>query len=370
MGTAVSKNLDLSTNDYLLKFVSSQPISQNDPFWNRFVAFNISPPMTSNDQLALESKIENLCQLLLKNNQTSGNFGSIIDVFLARSSELLAATNTDASLFIWQLFNILFIIRCVLKFLTETVTEEQLTEQVEYNGNGTRLESFIDSLVKIIVDVEVKDSTYGIHLEAVTTLLVFLSVQLHSGQKSDQSNIYRLIMRGRHTTHAPVLIKSLLINYMNQEKVPAGYGANTGHSVVLGIAAELWSILTFSRKSDEVSVSESSDYQEVPLATQSLLLVLVLVHHWTTKNNPYRNSLFLCMNSADNNPIGPTQVHIFSRIDYTTLYTTICKKASGDVTTLLLYLLLHRNDYFKAFLLSRPDLDHLVHFRDYLLIKN
>jgi hypothetical protein len=360
MGTAVSKNLDLSTNDYLLKFVSSQPISQNDPFWNRFVAFNISPPMTSNDQLALESKIENLCQLLLKNNQTSGNFGSIIDVFLARSSELLAATNTDASLFIWQLFNILFIIRCVLKFLTETVTEEQLTEQVEYNGNGTRLESFIDSLVKIIVDVEVKDSTYGIHLEAVTTLLVFLSVQLHSGQKSDQSNIYRLIMRGRHTTHAPVLIKSLLINYMNQEKVPAGYGANTGHSVVLGIAAELWSILTFSRKSDEVSVSESSDYQEVPLATQSLLLVLVLVHHWTTKNNPYRNSLFLCMNSADNNPIGPTQVHIFSRIDYTNLYTTICKKASGDVTTLLLYLLLHRNDYFKAFLLSRPDLDHLI----------
>lgn len=46
MGTAISKNLDLSTNDYLLKFVSNQPISQNDPFWNRLVAFNMSPPMT------------------------------------------------------------------------------------------------------------------------------------------------------------------------------------------------------------------------------------------------------------------------------------------------------------------------------------
>ncbi|KAJ3649162.1 hypothetical protein Zmor_020918 [Zophobas morio] len=360
MGTAVSKNLDLSTNEYLLKFVSNQPISQNDPFWNRFVAFNISPPMTSNDQLALESKIENLCQLLLKNNHISGNLGSIIDVFLSRASELLAATTTDASLFIWQLFNILFIIRCILKFLTETVTEEQLIEQVEYNGNGMRLEAFIDSLVKIIVDVEVKDSTYGIHLEAVTTLLVFLSVQLHSNRKSDQSNIYRLIMRGKHTTHVPLLIKSLLINYTNQDKVPVGYGANTGHSLVLGIAAELWSFLTFSRKSDELLVSETSDYQEVPLATQSLLLVLVLVHHWTTKNNPYRNSLFLCMNSADNNPIPPTQASILSRIDYNALYTTICKKASGDVTTLLLYLLLHRNEPFKAFLLSRPDLDLLI----------
>lgn len=46
MGTAISKNLDLSTNEYLQKFVSDQVISLNDPFWNRFVAFNISPPMT------------------------------------------------------------------------------------------------------------------------------------------------------------------------------------------------------------------------------------------------------------------------------------------------------------------------------------
>lgn len=168
------------------------------------------------------------------------------------------------------------------------------------NCNGTRLERFIDSLVKIIVDVEVTDSTYGVHLEAITTLLIFLSVTLHSGRKSDQSNIYRLIMRGKHNTHAPLLIKCLLTNYMKQEKVPVGFGANTGHSLVLGIAAELWSFLTFSRKSDEVAMSETSDYQEVPLATQSLLLVLVLVHHWTTKNNPYRNSLFLCMNSAGN----------------------------------------------------------------------
>lgn len=54
------------------------------------------------------------------------------------------------------------------------------------------------------------------------------------------------------------------------------------------------------------------------------------------------------------------QANIFSRIDYNALYATICKKASGDVTTLLLYLLIHRNDSFRAFLLSRTDLDHLV----------
>lgn len=177
------------------------------------------------------------------------------------------------------------------------MSEEQLIEQVEFNGNGTRLEVFIDSLVKIIVDVEIKDSTYGIHLESVTTLLVLLSVQLHSGRKSDQSNIYRLIMR-KHTTHAPLLIKCLLQNFTNQQKIPVGFGANTGHSIVLGIATELWNILTFSRKNDELTQAEHCEYTQLPLATQSILLVLVLVHHWTMKNNSYRNSLFLIMDSA------------------------------------------------------------------------
>lgn len=51
---------------------------------------------TRNDQLALESRIEPLCQDLLKNNLHSGNLGSIIHLFLIRSTELLSATNSDA----------------------------------------------------------------------------------------------------------------------------------------------------------------------------------------------------------------------------------------------------------------------------------
>lgn len=46
MGTAVSRNFDLSTNEYCLRFVGKEIISLNDPFWNRFLAFNITPPVT------------------------------------------------------------------------------------------------------------------------------------------------------------------------------------------------------------------------------------------------------------------------------------------------------------------------------------
>ncbi|XP_019866777.2 dymeclin [Aethina tumida] len=361
MGTAVSRNLDLNTNEYLEKFVGKQSISANDPFWNRFLAFNIIPPTTTNDQLVLESRIENLCQELVKNNVESGNLNSLIQLFLIKSSELLSAADSDANLFSWQVFNTLFTIRCILKFLTETVNEEQLIQHIEVNGPGNVIESLIGALVGIIVDVPVKESTYAVHLEAVTCLLIFLSVQFHSGRRSDQSNIYHLIMKGKHVIHAPVLVKCLLTNFINQEPTPAAYGTNHGQSIVLGLASELWSMLTFSKKSTEnLTVPEHSDYQQAPLATHSLLLVLVLVHHWTTHSNPYRISLFSCVNSQDNNSICPIESGTLFKIDFDALYVTLCKKASGDSATLLLYLLLHRNPAFKTYLLGRLDLESLI----------
>lgn len=121
-----------------------------------------------------------------------------------------------------------------MKFLTEVTTEDQLIKHIECNGNGNVCESFIGALVGIIVDVPVNDLTYLIHLEAVTCLLIMLSVQYHSGQRSDQSNIYRLIMRGKHVIHAPLLVRSLLTNFISQAKVPVGYNGSQGHSVVLG----------------------------------------------------------------------------------------------------------------------------------------
>lgn len=47
MGTAVSRNLDISSNEYCLKFVGKETIIPNDPFWNRFLTFNITPPTTT-----------------------------------------------------------------------------------------------------------------------------------------------------------------------------------------------------------------------------------------------------------------------------------------------------------------------------------
>ncbi|GLV36306.1 uncharacterized protein CBL_08800 [Carabus blaptoides fortunei] len=373
MGTAVSRNADLSTNEYLVRFVSKEHISPNDPFWNRFLAFNISPPVTSHDQLTLDTRLEPLCQQILSNNMTSGNVGSLIQVFLIRASELLASTNTENNMFAWQTFNTLFLIRCITKYLVETVSEEQLIGHFEVS-NGEKgskikhetvgkLESFLDSLIELVVDVPLKEYTYAVHLEAINCLLILLSVTLYSQQRADNSTIYRLMMQGRYAIHAPLLIKTLLQHFIDQEKAPSGvYGNNAGNSIVLGIAAELWSIITFNKKTEILDPTDTVNNTKLdaPLANQSLLLILILTNHCTTQVNPYRQSLFSCANAQDNVPIPPTKATTMFKTDYSSLYTSLCKYVSKDTTTLLLYLLLHRNQSFRNYIMTRTDLEQLV----------
>ncbi|KAJ8970965.1 hypothetical protein NQ317_012642 [Molorchus minor] len=353
MGTAVSRDLDISSNTYCLRFVGKESISPNDPFWNKFLAFNVTPPITLDDQLAFESRIEPLCQALLTNNLTTGNLSSLVQLFIVKSTELLSATNYEADLYNWQLSNTIFTIRCVVKFLTEMTTEDQLLQHIEFKGNRSTLESFVGCLVGILVDIPVTNSTYLIHLEVVTCILIFLSVPFNSSQKADQSNIYHLIMRGKHVIHAPLLIKSLCQNFINQEKLPPGYGNNQNHSIVLGLASDLWSMLTFRHKSSDSTVM--ADQKRLPRFSLGRTN-----YHWTTQPNPYRSSLFSCLNSQDNSPIPPTKTSSLFKIDFNMLYLVLCKKVSGDAATLLLYLLLHRNSSFKHYVLGREDLDQLI----------
>ena len=48
------------------------------------------------------------------------------------------------------------------------------------------------------------------------------------------------------------------------------------------------------------------------------------------------------------------------RVSYGELYATLCRTLSTQQTTLLLYMLLHRVDAVRAFILSRANIDHLV----------
>lgn len=126
------------------------------------------------------------------------------------------------------------------------------------------------------------------------------------------------------------------------------------------------------------------------LAWQSCHILLVLTNHCTNESlyNPYRLVLFhftdtqgtrllapralkhrrpllrdaaTCFQDTPTNLPNSEPLPWFS-IDYTKLFQMFTFTLHNDQYTLLLYMLLHRNQHFKMFILSRTNIDLLVKF--------
>uniref|UniRef100_A0A182QNA3 Dymeclin n=1 Tax=Anopheles farauti TaxID=69004 RepID=A0A182QNA3_9DIPT len=399
MGMNVSRQVDLTENEYLQRFVGKRHIpAYDDEFWDHFLHYHINLPSNSQEQLSLDSRLESLCQNFISHNLHTGNFGSLINVFLLKVSELLTLSDTESNFHIWQAFNALFIIRCLVKYMIETGSEYQLLQHFEALPvqpadndtaaptetdtaststaisidvraveetkaavaklvDGSKFETFLEALVNIIVVLPVKEFTYHLHLEAVNCMIILLSVSLFSQQTMEKSTIYRTIYRCQH---ANTLMSALLHFLSRMSQAPQTmFGFGTGGSFVFGIAESLWSILTFARKQPDILTAHdlpTAFREHYPLANQSLLLILILTNHHATKDNPYRMSLFGCSDSQDS----PKEDPATFKIDFSSLYNTLCRIVTIDQATLLLYLLLYRNQRFQKYVMAQQNLQQLV----------
>ncbi|XP_050078991.1 dymeclin [Anopheles maculipalpis] len=399
MGMNVSRQVDLTENEYLQRFVGKTHVpAYDDDFWNNFLQYHINLPTSSQEQLSLDLRLESLCQSFISHNLHTGNFGSLINVFLLKVSELLTLSDTESNVHIWHAFNALFIIRCLVKYMIETGSEYQLLQHFEAlpvqpadsdttpneshstgTGqtaipvdvraveetkaavaklvDGTKFETFLEALVNIIVVIPVKEFTYHLHLEAVNCMIILLSVSLFSQQTMEKSTIYRTIYRCQH---ANTLMSALLHFLSRMSQAPQTmFGFGTGGSFVFGIAESLWSILTFARKQPDILTAHdlpTAFREHYPLANQSLLLILILTNHHATKDNPYRISLFGCSDSQDSPKKDPATF----KIDFSSLYNTLCRIVTIDQATLLLYLLLYRNQRFQKYVMAQQNLQQLV----------
>ncbi|EEB10347.1 Dymeclin, putative [Pediculus humanus corporis] len=380
MGASNSK--DLSSNEYLLKFSGKDHISCSDQFWNVFLSFSFKPPSSKSENEVINDKLSKIFENLLKNNLESGNFVSLIRVFINKSTDVLSASSTGNEILVWQTYNALFIIRCFTRYLVETVkeaeyirhfnvkpmmvsqtvAEQQLDNLSNKKIHENPLESLLESLLEILIDVPLDFQTYSLHLEVVNCLLVFLSAQMYTRKPAAKLIIFKTLMQGRPSIHSPLLIKTLLGHFIKQEK-PYERG---GGSIVIGLASNIWHILSLAYKNS----TNLEPPKGITLANQSLLLILVLVSHCTAEKNllnPYRDFLFTFIhNSPGHLSLGsnPEEIPVSSvsalQINFDHLYVALCNTAANECSTLMLYLLLHRNENVKNFILARADLEYLV----------
>ncbi|GFT49494.1 dymeclin, partial [Nephila pilipes] len=366
MGTSSSSLHELRDNKYLQQFSGKEPISPNDPFWNQLLSFTFAPPHSCADCRLLEDSIRPMLDALLNSNPVTGNVAALIKVFLVHSSELKAAVQCENKVFIWQAYNSLFILRCILKYFIETLGEEGTLKQLEDAQQNRKdpsnasepeklLESVINALFEIIVDISVDSKTYAITVEAVHTLIVLLSVQMFSSRPAHVSTVYSIIMQGKCAIHSLLLIKILLQHYSNQDMCPHCITAAEGGSIIAGLASGLWNVLTLNYAGRN-SPKDLSSF--TVLANQSLLLLLILVNHCTNDKemkNPYRAALFSFKNSNSSDEIVCDDIAAF-KLDYNILFKTLCNTLKDDQTALLAYLLLHQNPNFRHYIIFSSEI--------------
>ncbi|NXC43696.1 DYM protein, partial [Penelope pileata] len=376
MGANSSSISELPDNEYLKKLSGTEPISENDPFWNQLLSFSFSTPTSSADLKLLEEATISICTSLVEKNPRTGNLGALVKVFLSRTKELKISAECQNHLFIWQAHNALFIICCLLKVLISRVSEEELQLHFTYEEKtpglyGAEREDLLEELlcclIQLIVEIPLLDITYSISLEAVTTLLVFLSWQLFHKEILRESIVHRYLLHGRCLPYTSRLVKTLLYNFIRQERSPPPGthvfqqqtdGGGLLYGIASGVATGLWTVFTLGGVGSRAAPQLE---QCSPLANQSLLLLLVLANLTDAPDapNPYRQAITSFKNTQDSSALSSSHPHTF-QINFNSLYTALCEQQRSDQATLLLYMLLHQNGNVRTYVLARTDIENLV----------
>ncbi|KAH0514357.1 Dymeclin [Microtus ochrogaster] len=368
MGSNSSRISDLPKNEYLKKLSGTESISENDPFWNQLFSFSFTAPTSSTELKLLEEATISVCKSLVENNPRTGNLGALTKVFLSRTRELRLSAECQNHIFIWQTHNALFIICCLLKVFICEMSEEELQLQFMYEEKSPGSYKMACKVVDEDNDgsSESRDITYDISVEAISAMVVFLSCQLFHKEVLRQSISHKYLMQGPCLPYTSKLVKTLLYNFIRQEKPPPpgthvfppqSDGGGLLYGLASGVATGLWTVFTLGGASSKTTASPELTS---PLANQSLLLLLVLVNLTDAPDtpNPYRQAVTSFKNTQDSSPFPSSIPHAF-QINFNSLYTALCEQQS-DQATLLLYTLLHQNSNVRTYVLARTDMENLV----------
>lgn len=326
---------ELQENACLQRFVSTEVLSAEDPFWNKLVSTGVVKPRTKSDWRVLEDNtVGQLCRRLAANNVKTGNLAALVDVFLARISEDVSDSGV---IFVWQSLNALFIIRMCAKGLLQCLDgdEEAL---IQHLGGRPRVEELCLALGTVLCKTP-ESHTYELQLECATTFVVLMSSPIHGHRSSMAEEL----------VHGQEALATALVRHFIAQ-LPRPPTDSGGGSLVMSLASGVWNLLTLGYSSVAATTTEANLESCHPLADMSLILLLVLANHSSSSssgsieepNNPWRKTLFTWSD------------------DFAALFSTLSSSVSGDEATLLLYLMLHHNTEFRTHVLASSDVDLLV----------
>ncbi|CAF1173754.1 unnamed protein product [Rotaria sordida] len=363
---------------------NEESILINDPFWNQFLSFRLQSPFTTAHSKLLDESCLIYLQQFVLNNPKTNNYGTLIEVFNRLANVIRDEYNNN--IIIHQTYNSLFILRLITKYFIEIDSEQNFYPYFLPQDISTERISlmtiFVDTLFRTTIMLPVDSSTYGLHLEVLNTLLSLLSIQMCAKEAIFISSIYSIFMHRLDPLLISEFTRTLLEHFIKQIECPPFLAADStdgsknesGSLFKIGqtVASSLWSVVTLGMSSSSTStategtatsIDSIKDLRNRHLSNQSIHLLLILSNHFTNDihRNPYRLALLHFTDTQDSPTNLPDSEPLpWFSIDYHRLYDVLCQTVHTDQSTLLLYLLLHRNQHFKAYVISRTNIDQIV----------
>jgi hypothetical protein len=299
-----------------------------------------------------------LLEEFLQNNLASRNLHSLVTVFIEKCNKLRETPEGtgESTLLLIQTYNAALILQICLRHLLQTLTEDVVLKHFTGTDDASepvvQVQGLLVTCIVALSELPASGQWYHLTTEIMSILMILLSVQMYSARPAQKSVIYRVLMSHDCSIHALPFVKTLVSHFIRQDPSPKPEDA--GGSIVLGLASGLWNVLSLGYgKAEETP-------EEAVIGKMSVFLLLVLTNHCTAEGNKYREALFSCQDSQGKEGDVVANPKVF-RVDYSSLLNTFSSIPNDDETTLLLYLLLHKNYSFRNFVMSRAsDLDLIV----------
>ncbi|PIA45068.1 hypothetical protein AQUCO_01700543v1 [Aquilegia coerulea] len=384
------------TAEYLIStFVGEKSFPLTSDFWNKLLElpFTLQWP---------NYRVRQACETFVKNNYNTRHLAKILIHLVWSLQE--SSTTSGVSIDYTKAINAAYLSSVFLKYTIENAKSENFEElYLCLNEDETAVNILRDQnigrfvmhgILSFIGSTDVSSQTYLLHLELLNFVLVAMSTQLRSGPTPGPKDVHPFIdaAMGQDSALVGLVVHRLLLNYITRPRIPSSGATHSifsedGEPGVLhkvGSAAANFVLMPFN-----YFVSSSGNVSRNPLADNSLLLLLILIHYRkclmmvepiTEKcedplkldslvkeksyfsDNPFYRALesardveFDRVDIEGNGHNGP-----LVRLSFASLFDTLGLHLADEDSVLLLYSLVHGNSDFLEYVLVRTDLDTLL----------
>ncbi|TPX30312.1 hypothetical protein SmJEL517_g06103 [Synchytrium microbalum] len=377
--------------------------SLDSPIWEALFQDKFDAIFSRQEQaIELEMATIPLGQALIRNNSSTKNFNTLL-LYLLSQLRFMRNVAYDSE---WpvECQNAMFLCRIFIKTFVDNLSYPQIHDMFENDrlppdsdassqtrsspsslheaveGLGAskmdvdpdvvidpnpRAELLLEEVLNVIIYAGYSPlSSYEIYLESLNLLIVMCASQLqHPSDQTVADNYFLDVLFERFGYLANDLIAALLLNFVKQPQRPSLLG---------GVLYSAYSYLFNNDKQNPTAAS--------PIAEKSVLVFLILANQYPKHyGNAFRRAIgeFEDLEAKPSKdieaPSSPAK-DMAAKVSFRVVYDQICSTIPSEETSLLLYLLMLKNDAFRVYILCRTDVDGLVlpilkHIHDTLEVK-